>query len=149
MNGPRIAAGAFGILGLVLMTGMALGGAAAMSVPSPGASFAAPPTSGAICSTTAGLHVSTPVAGVGQLVVFSTYLTAHPGAAKSCPGVASYSYSNLPAGVVPGSCSSASLPSILCVTGAAGLFPVTVTVHLSNGVTVSAMTNLFVVGPTA
>lgn len=153
MKSQRLVTLGLGVLGVFVMAGVALGGAAAMSVPGPtGPVGNSSPSAATACSVTVALYESTPVAQVNQIVIFSIAIVDHGVNHATCPTAQSMAYGHLPAGPLsaPGlSCASANTPVLHCGVGAFGLFNVQAHVLLSNGVTASASTVLFVVGPSA
>lgn len=149
MNSARLLRLGLGALGIFVMAGVALGGASAMAVPSPSGPVAglshgaAAPTVIPSCTVSSVLYASVPVATVNEVVAFSTFVNYHIANHGACATVTGFSYTNLPAGpfASPGlTCASASTPFLTCGVGNFGVFDVTVTVSLSNGMTASAST---------
>jgi hypothetical protein len=153
MNRQRLATLGLGVLGVFVMAGVALGGAAAMAVPGPtGPIGNSSPSAAVACSVAVTLWESGPVAQVNQYVTFAIGIVDHGVNHATCPTAQSMHYTNLPAGPLsaPGvTCASASVPVLHCGVGALGLFHVTGSVLLSNGVTESASVLLYVPGPSA
>lgn len=156
MNTSRLVSLGLGVLGVFVMAGIALGGASAMAVPGPsgpvaGEASASAPTVAASCTISALLISSAPVASINEIVVFSTFVAPHSAGHAACPAISSISYANLPAGPYGNpalSCASANTPVLACGVSNSGLFDVTVFVHLSNGMTATASTWLYVSPPT-
>lgn len=148
MNTSRLVTLGLGALGVFVLAGVALGGAAAMAVPGPQGPVGN--TAGAVvpsCTIAVALYESVNVAQINQVVVFSTGISVHSTGHAVCATVSGLSYSNLPAGPYSDpalTCSSANTPVLSCAVGSSGVFDVTVSAHLSNGTTVNASTWLFV-----
>lgn len=151
MNRQRLVTLGLGALGIFVMAGVAIGGAAAMAVPGPtGPVGNSAPSAAVACSVTVTLWESVPAAQVNQYVTFALGVVDHGVNHATCPTAQSISYTNLPGGSLsaPGiSCASTNAPVVHCGVGAIGLFDVTGYVLFSNGVTLSASVLFFVSGP--
>lgn len=150
MNAPRLVSVGLGLLGVFVMAGVALGGASAMAVPAAGPVGHSGYGAIGSCTISASIHSSALIAQINQPVVFTTYVSVHTTGHAVCPSVLGVSYSNLPAGPYSDpsqSCASANTPILTCTVGNYGAFDVTVSAHLSNGMTASASTWLFVNPP--
>ena len=153
MKRQRLATLGLGVLGVLVMAGVAMGGAAAMAVPGPtGPVGNSSPAAAVACTVTVSIWESQGVAQVNQYVTFALSVIDHGVTHATCPTVQSIGFTNLPAGPLsaPGvSCASTGLPVVHCGVGALGMFDVTGHVLLSNGFTESASVLLYVAGPNA
>lgn len=150
MNRQRLATLGLGVLGVFVMAGVAMGGAAAMAVPGPtGPIGHSSPLAALGCSVSVSLWESASIAQVNEVVTFALGVVDHGANHATCPTAQSMSYTNLPAGPLsaPGvSCAPANVPVLHCGVGAVGMFAVTGSVLLSNGMTQSATVLLYVPG---
>lgn len=134
MNAGRLSAGLLGILGVLLLGGLALGGAAAAPVTIPHALMGKVPGP-ASCLAGTTLLVSPSVVPAGRLVEVQT---VSPALAHSpCAGQASYVYQGLPPG-----CPSVSAAQLSCVPLSTGSYTLVVTVHAGMAVAVAHTTLL-------